>query len=666
MFPTRTVKWSLLIALVSGFLWAAFAQPKLTPEKVVDLKIVTSAVIQPQGNFIAYVLRTPWKEEEKPGGAHTELWVAPVNGGEARPFVVGSKPVSGIEWAPDGNAIGFLSRSGKTTQVFEIPVDGGEARQLSHAPRSVRRFHYSPDGALIAFTMRDEAPKEIRERRKKGFDQKVEGSWDSTIRLYVENPANGEINLISRDDVAVWDFTWTADGQGLIYRASRKPFTDDSYMFTQNYRVLLAGGKGELLAETVGKLGVAKESPDGNYVAWLGAVSLNDPYNGSLFLQKSGQKRFRNLMKNFPGTAVGFAWRSSRSILLTTIEKTRTYLYQISIPSGKIKKISPDVGPLFHDVTFSDETNQIAFVGDEYNHPGEVYLVSLRKWRVRRLTNSNPELNNMAFGRQETISWKSVDGLKIYGVLIKPVGFKPGVRYPLQVQVHGGPEGARLDGWNTYYSRYGQMLSQRGYMVLLPNYRGSIGRGVAFAKGDHRDLMGKEFQDILTGIDSLAARGWIDPNRVGIGGGSYGGYASAWAATRYSDRFKAAIVLAGISNQISKGGTSDIPAENALVHWDLWLYDHFDFVWDRSPLKYIHQAHTPTLIGHGEKDLRVPPGQALELYRGLKFVRTPVELVYYPREHHGLRERAHQIDFCRRALAWYRKYLKGEGRASAE
>jgi dipeptidyl aminopeptidase/acylaminoacyl peptidase len=204
------------------------------------------------------------------------------------------------------------------------------------------------------------------------------------------------------------------------------------------------------------------------------------------------------------------------------------------------------------------------------------------------------------------------------------------------------------------------MLAQRGFVVLMPNYRGSTGRGVAYSMGDHNDLMGKEFDDMLAGIDHLVDLGYVDPDRVGIGGGSYGGYTSAWAATKHSERFQASVVFAGIANQISKAGVTDTPSENAVVHWNVWLYDNMDLVWDRSPIKHIRNAQTPTLIGHGERDLRVPTGQAFELYRGLKHMGVPTELVIYPREPHGLRERAHQIDFSRRALQWYLKYL-GEG-----
>jgi dipeptidyl aminopeptidase/acylaminoacyl peptidase len=204
------------------------------------------------------------------------------------------------------------------------------------------------------------------------------------------------------------------------------------------------------------------------------------------------------------------------------------------------------------------------------------------------------------------------------------------------------------------------MLAGHGFAAFYPNYRGSTGRGVAYSMADHRDLMGKEFEDMLDGIDALVARGIADKDRVGIGGGSYGGYTSAWAATYASERFKAAIPWMGISNWFSMTGTSDIFLENSTVHWDLLMYDpvNHEIYWKRSPMAYIHKANTPSLIIHGKDDTRVPIGQSQELYTALKHKGVPVEFVIYPREAHGIAETAHQLDFMKRCLGWFEKYLK--------
>jgi dipeptidyl aminopeptidase/acylaminoacyl peptidase len=214
------------------------------------------------------------------------------------------------------------------------------------------------------------------------------------------------------------------------------------------------------------------------------------------------------------------------------------------------------------------------------------------------------------------------------------------------------------DEWNTRYSEPVQALAERGCFVLMPNYRGSTGRGVAFSKGDHGDLGGREFQDVLDGIEALRRAERIDPRRVGMTGGSYGGYFTALAVTRYSRHFAAGVMLFGISDWLSFLGESDIPKENSAVHWALWCYDHQDLCRDASPVGRIADARTPTLILQGEEDARVPKPQADELYQALKWKGVPAEYVLFPREKHGFQERAHQIETTRRMLAWFETWLK--------
>ena len=201
--------------------------------------------------------------------------------------------------------------------------------------------------------------------------------------------------------------------------------------------------------------------------------------------------------------------------------------------------------------------------------------------------------------------------------------------------------------------------------MLMPNYRGSGGRGVEFSKADHRDLGGKEFEDVIAGIDHLAEQGLVDPERVGSSGTSYGGYFSAWAATRHSDRFKAAITFAGISNWSSFTGTTDIPYEMSIVHWDLWWFDNPLLNWERSPVAHVSESSAPTLVGHGLADERVHPEQSMEIHTALKIKGVPTGLVLYPREPHGLLEPAHQLDFMQRMLEWFGRYLLGGPRATS-
>lgn len=219
-----------------------------------------------------------------------------------------------------------------------------------------------------------------------------------------------------------------------------------------------------------------------------------------------------------------------------------------------------------------------------------------------------------------------------------------------------------MDGWLTSYSAPGQMASARGYYVLYPNYRSSTGRGVAFSKLGQGDPANGEFTDIMDGIKFLVDQGLVDPKRVGITGGSYGGYLSCWAATKWSDHFAAAVSLVGVTDQISKRGCTDIPREDYLVHWKLWTEDNIQLVWDRSPLAHVIGAHTPLLLAHGRDDPRVSPTQALELYRALKTrTQTPVRLVWYAKEGHGNQTRSARLDYCLRMMEWFDHFLlRGE------
>ena len=308
---------------------------------------------------------------------------------------------------------------------------------------------------------------------------------------------------------------------------------------------------------------------------------------------------------------------------------------------------------------FQMNAADLALLVNTPEHPSEVYKASLKKGKITRLTFSNPELDNITLTKQEIIEWPgSGEWINIEGILTYPADYEEGKRYPLILQIHGGPEGVSLNGWRTRTTYPVQLFAEEGYFVLEPNYRGSGGRGVKFSKSDHNDLGGEEFQDVLKGIDALVESGKVDRSRVGTGGWSYGGYFSALAATKYSDRFKAAMVGAGLTNWISFANTTDIPHEMSLVHWNSYWYDEPQLHWERSPISSINEANTPTLVVHGKNDTRVHPEQSMELYSALKLKGGATKLILYPREPHGLREYAHQVHYMNELLTWYDKYVK--------
>ncbi|MFQ6112990.1 MAG: alpha/beta fold hydrolase [bacterium] len=661
-FLQRTVL-ILVLLLFWALVWAQKNIQVLTPEIVLSLKQVSQVALDPNGEYAAYTLRVPRGEQDKPGSDYSELWLVSTQGGEPRQFTFAPASASSPQWSPDGKNIAFLStrkESDEHRQIYLLPRDGGEARQLSHAESSIQQFQWSPDGNWVAYVATDPKSKEEKSAEEAGRDWKVADQNYKHRRLWALNVATGESHVITDTDLSVWSFTWSPDSKGLVFQASATPKTDDSYMFKKIYTIPVEGGAPTLVCPTEGKLGNMAWSPEGKQIAFLAAVDIHDPTNGSVFLVPSTGGAAKNLTPNFQGTATHVQWLDSSTLIFSATEGTKTALNLLSLKNNKIKKVVSE-GGIFYSFSLSRDGKNFACASNTAEHPNEVLFGTTSGKNLRWLTDSNPILKETQLAEQETITWKSTDGLEIQGILWKPLAYDAGRRYPLIVQVHGGPESAYLDGWQTFYSRWAQLMAARGYVFLMPNYRGSTGRGVAYSKADQDDHGGKEFEDVLAGIDYLAEQGLIDPQRVGIGGGSYGGYFSAWAATRHSERFKAAVVFAGVTNWISKSGTSDIPYENALVHWTSFWWEKPDLVWDRSPMAHIQNAKTPTLIAHGAKDKRVPLGQALELYRGLKHMGVPTEFVIYPREPHGLRERAHKLDYLKRVVDWFDKCLKAEG-----
>ena len=652
---------AITILFLIGIIFSLTATEILTPENVVDLKYVISTAISPDGNNIAYVLRVPGEESDKPAKPYYEIWVTDRTGKNMRRFTREKEASSYPEWSPDGQNIAFLSKreNDKATQVYLIPLDGGEAYALTESKTSVKSHQWSPDGKYIAYLAKDAESSEEKRDRLSGKDWEVFEQNDKQTRIWLYNVQNKESTMLTTGDYTVWEYVWAPDSKTIYFAATDKPFTDDSYMFKKIYAIQM-DGQPELLYDPKAKLEGMSVSPDGKKLAFLGGVDINDPTYGTLFVFDLASKKVENISGDFIGTNRRVQWMKGNRVITVAEQGVWTNVLSWDVSTKQYKTIIKE-GPIIYRINLLPGLNHFTFSGSTPEHPYELFVGDMNG-KYTRLTDSNPWLKDISLAKQEPIEWKAGDGLTIQGILMKPVYFSPEKKYPLILQIHGGPESSFLNGWNTGYSRWSQLLAQRGYMVLMPNYRASTGRGVEYAAADHHDLAGKEFDDVLDGIKYLVEeKGWVDPQKVGIGGGSYGGYFSAWAATKHSQNFAAAVDFAGISNWISFIGTTDIPRENSLVHWALdWMESEENeaLVWDRSPMAHIRNANTPTLVAHGEEDLRVPVSQGYEFYRGLEMRNVPVEFVIYPREKHGLSEREHQLDYMYRVLNWYNKYIK--------
>jgi len=561
--------------------------------------------------------------------------------------------------------ISFVAKRGDDANksLYTIPVDGGEARKALELGSDVLAYSWSPDGdrvAVIATQPEEEAVKELKEQ---GFSQEIyEEDWRQRRVYVVTSFESDESPKALELDSNVFDVEWSPVDDRLAVVLAPTPLIDDSYMYKRVSVVDASSGKVLAQLKNPGKLGQVRWSPDGKSLAMISGADLHDPSDGRLLVGSSTGGELKDVIPNHPGQIGAIVWKRANAITILNEEGVRTSLETVNIGTGKRVAETDPTGPALTSLSQSEDGNKAACVASSPTHPNEVFLWSRGDKRLTRLTNSNPWMKDLRLASQEVVRFKARDGLDLEGLLIRPLDEVKGQRYPLILTVHGGPESHHKNGWLTSYSNPGQMAAAKGIAVFYTNYRGSTGKGVEFSKLSQGDPAGKEFDDLVDAVDHLIAIGLVDKDRVGITGGSYGGYATAWCSTYYSDRFAAGVMFVGISDKISKVGTTDIPEEEFLVHALKRPWDDWEFFLKRSPIYYADRGKTPLLILHGKDDPRVNVGQSRELYRHLK-VRgsAPARLVLYPGEGHGNRRAASRLDYSLRMVRWFKHYLLDDG-----
>ena len=679
----------LLVACVPALVLAApafasAAEPAgLDFARLAALRQVTSVEISPDGRLVAYVLgvpRRPGRDDNGPEWA--ELHLVPFEGGPDRPYVHGEVNVSAIRFSADSSEVTYLAKRGKgdeaKTALWSIPVAGGESRQLVTHGEDIERYRVSPDGRHVAFVALEPESKTREKAKKKGYKQEVFEEDFRPRRLWIAElspaappvldpaaaaPEPGKPRALSIDG-SVFDLDWSPDGKRLLVSVAPRPLIDDRMML-RRVRVVDAETGGTLASfDNPGKLGEFAWSPDGSQIAMITADDVHDPAEGRLKVAPASGGPLRDLLPGFEGHVTHFAWQDPRTLSFVADVGVETLSSEVDLGTREhtVRARSGKGAPVLTSLSLSDIGRRATFVGQTPGHPGEVF-VTARGEGPRRLTTSNPWLADVTLAPQEAIRFTARDGVAIEGLLLRPLGSSAAAgRAPLLLMVHGGPESHDRNGWVTSYSRPGQIAAASGYAVFYPNYRGSTGRGVAFSKLGQGDPAGREFDDLIDAVDHLVQLGVADRERVGITGGSYGGYATAWCATRHTERFRAGVMMVGISDTSGKALTTEIPLEDKLVHTLSEPWESWDLARERSPLYHAEHSRTALLIAGGKDDTRVDPSQSLALYRALKLMgKTPVRYVRYPGEGHGNRSAAARDDYARRLMAWMNHFVRDRG-----
>lgn len=648
------------LALVSA---PALAQDALTLEDLFEIRSVGAIAVSPDGADVAFTVSVPRNvvAGAEDGTPDTELHIA-TGANQTRAYISGEGRVWGVNWAPDGERVTFLTRreGDSGTTLYEIAVDGGEAQRLFSHASSIQSYVVAPDGETIYFVARDQANPLDGQLRNRGFRANVyeeNGTFSHVWRasLSGEDVEPVKLDLPGHASALVL----SEDGNRMAVVLAPTTLVDDSLM--ERDWTIVDPHSGEIISriETPGKIGAAAFSPDNRRLAFIAAADRADPTAGTLHVADTATGAYSAIARDAEQHISQLAWRDNDTVITLASVGTGTAFVEYNV-NGREERRTGHGDLVVASMDFDRDDRALAAVAHSATHPRELFVQGRRG--LERWTDHNEQLAGIAWGEQSVFTFEARDGERIEGVLVTPQGEAPAGGWPLIMTVHGGPEAHDANGWVNGYSRLGHIAAGEGLAVFYPNYRGSTGRGERFAKLDHLDAPGEEFWDLVDGIGALSDAGLVDADRVGITGGSYGGFASSWGATIASEHFAASAPFVALTDLISFYGTTEIPIEMVDVHFMQAPWEDWTGYLEHSPTFNAPGSTTPTLILHGEADTRVDPSQSYILYRMLKMTsEAPVRLVTYPGEGHGNRNAAAQYDYGLRVMRWMQHYLQGEG-----
>jgi dipeptidyl aminopeptidase/acylaminoacyl peptidase len=661
----RTIT-SLVILLIAGSLVFAQEEKKVpTFEEVLSLRSSGGPVISHDGKHVLFTqTQVDWEKNRY----DTEIWISK-DGKE--PFQLSNNPEgnsSNPSWSPDREWIAFTSSRGNKNQVYVMFSHGGEAHPVTNVKQGVGGFDWSPDGKLIAFMVQEEKEKQTKEREDKFGRYSVEDNEFTLTRLWVVE-FNTEIlgvfknfskveKLIDSVDFTVTGFLWSPDGKKIAFNHQPNPLINSSSksdisiidMETKNISKLVQNkGTDRCIAW----------SPDSKSILFSSSVDDLTSYyykNSRYFRIDTDGKNQKELATDFDENLSGMTW-VDKGIYATAYQKTDRRLFLLNPDKGSVKAVLSNPSRI-NSFSISHSGERIAFSAADAETLSEIFISDLANISPKKITSFSKQIENWKVSKSEVISWKSKDGAVIEGVLHKPMDYDPNKKYPLLVQIHGGPTGISTPSPAPAYVYPVLQWLDKGALVLMPNYRGSAGYGEEFRELNVENLGVGDAWDVISGIEYLDKKGLIDTDRMGSMGWSQGGYISAFLTTN-SDIFKAISVGAGISNWMTYYVNTDIhPFTRQYLKATPW--ENEEVYRKTSPMTNINNASTPTLIQHGEFDQRVPIPNAYELYQGLQDVGVDAKLVVYKGFGHGITKPKERLAAIWHNWQWFGKYLWGE------
>lgn len=660
----------------------------ITPEDLYKFELISDIRISPDGEHVVFtVQRVDQKTEKK----YSNLWIAPTTGGEPRRFTWGDQNDSQPRWSPDGSQIAFLSNRGnkeKPPQIYILPFHGGEAYPLTEIEGAINSLAWSPDGSRLVCSVRKTDPEALErekdEQKKKlgvvsrhydrlfykldGFGYLPHERW----HLWTVDARSGKARQLT--DHPVYDeqgATWSPDGKWLAFVSNRSADPDSHPDRVDLFVMPAEGGEPRRISTPVGSKNHPSFSPDGRLIAYYGSEGENLGYkNESLWVVPVDESAPAcNLTERYDLHVSSWTINDQAQPELMdpiwSLDGQTLYFPATVHGSSLLMSISPDgenlqtlhgQGAVMGGYSFDRGQQRLAYFYGTFTDPGQAWVRDLSTGKDRQLTGFNQALlRTIDLGEIEEKWIKGPDGNDLQGWILKPPGFDPARQYPSILEIHGGPR--------TQYGRFFMhefyFLAAQGYVIHFTNPRGGRGYGEAHSKAIFGDWGGADYADLMAWTDSVAQLPYIDTTRMGVTGGSYGGYMTVWIIG-HTTRFKAAVTQRCVSNFISMWGSSDY---NWVFQQELDNrppFENLQKFWDHSPIKYIGNAKTPTLVIHNEMDLRCPIEQGEQVYVALKRLGVETEMVRFPDEFHGLSRTGRtdrRIARLNHIARWFNKHL---------
>ena len=662
-------KLSVLLLFVIPLFVSAQLKTHWSPEQSMKMKNISAVQVSPDGSKVLYAVREAIMTDDRSEYVN-QIFLSDAQGKNTVRLTRGDRNNANPKWSPDGQRIAFTSNRDGKNNIYILPVMGGESERLTDVKTGVADFQWSPDGKMIAYTMTDHAT-DAEEKAKKGKDDLyfIDENYKQG-RLYIlllnEKDTTGKQKSLqlTKENRHIIDFNWSPDNKSIVFTHGSSSRVNDQ-VYSDISMVNISSGEVKKIAATGASESDAVFSPDGKSIAyfvsedpviWGGKTTVRIlPLNGGKPVDLMGTP-------NEPSTMIG--WSADGKYIYTgENHHTLIHIHKLSTDGKSVSVWNAGNNDLLTLVSLNETGTHFGFIMQNPSKPGDAYVSAVGSFSPVKISNVNPDLAGLPVPKTELITWKSFDGKVIEGLLTYPLNYEKGKKYPLILNIHGGPAGVFMQNFTAGNSGAYPIaaFAEQGIAVLRPNPRGSTGYGKDFRLANQRDWGGGDYQDLMLGVDHVINMGLADKEKLGVMGWSYGGFMSSWIVG-HTDRFKAASIGAPVVDLASQNMTDDIngflPSYMKKQPWEDWtVYE------EHSPLRFVQNVKTPVLLQHGESDIRVPFSQGVMFYNALKRREVPVRFLVLPRQPHGPVEPKMTLKVMQTNLQWMKQYLTGGEKA---